>query len=141
MNVRSTLLLRVLGCGLVLSLASCSTQMYSGSRLPKEQVARIKENSKEFMSVYFVTLWEVNGRRVHDSTFGIDVPPGRTRVTVLVHSPPTSSNTVGYRKVSRTFTAKAGYVYTLDGAGGKLSIRGELNESVVDKMKKKSGEE
>ena len=136
MNVRSKIQIPVLGVAIALILSSCSTQMYSGSRLPKENVARIKEKSTNFMSVYFVTLWEVNGRRVHDSTFGIDVPPGRTQVTVLLHSPPTSSNTVGYRRVRRTFTAKAGYLYTLDGAGDKLTIRGEVNENIVDKLKK-----
>jgi len=138
MNVRSKNLIPFLGVTVALIFTSCSTQIYSGSRLPKENVARIKENSKNFMSAYFVTLWEVNGRRVHDSTFGIDVSPGRTQITVLLHSPPTSSNTVGYRRVHRTFTAKAGYLYTLDGADGKLTIRGEVNQNVVDELKKGS---
>ena len=123
--MKSVLLLRSLVLLAALVLSGCSTQMYSGDRQPKENVARIKENSKQFMSVYFVTLWEVNGRRVHDTTFGIDVPPGRTNITVLLHSPPTASNSVGYRKVRRTFTAKAGHVYTLDGEGGTLRIKEE----------------
>ena len=123
--MKSILLVRSLVLAAALVLSACSTQMYSGERQPKENVARIKENSKQFMSVYFVTLWEVNGRRVHDTTFGIDVPPGRTTITVLVHSPPTAANSVGYRKVRRTFNAKAGHEYTLDGAGGTLRIKEE----------------
>lgn len=120
----------------VLLAASCSTQMYSGDRQGKENVARLKENSKQFMSPYFVTLWEVNGVRVHDTTFGIDVPPGRVNVTVLVHSPPTSSNSVGYRTVRRTLTAKAGHVYTFDGEGGSLTIREEPNRNLVEKLQR-----
>lgn len=135
MNVGICFRALLLGLAVLLS-ASCSTQMYSGSRLPKENVARIKENSKDFMSAYFVTLWEVNGRRVHDTTFGIDVPPGRTSITVLVHSPPTASNSVGYRKVGRTITVKAGHEYILDGAGGQLKIREQVNKNFVDKLKK-----
>ena len=89
------------------------------------------------MSPYFVTLWEVNGVRVHDTTFGIDVPPGQVRIAVLLHSPPTSSNPVGYNKVHRTITVKAGRVYTLDGGGGKLTIHEEVNKNFADKLKEK----
>ncbi len=117
-------------------LTSCSTQLYSGSRRDKEQVARLRENSKQFMSAYFVTLWEVNGQRVHDSTFGLDVAPGRTNVTVLVHSPPSRGNPVGYRKVNRSLTTKAGHEYIFDSAAGKLVVREQLNQNVVDKLKK-----
>ncbi|MEO1843144.1 MAG: hypothetical protein ABGZ37_02585 [Akkermansiaceae bacterium] len=135
MNLKSSLPSLVLGIVALLSV-SCSTQMYSGSRQPKENVARIRENSKQFMSAYFVTLWEVNGQRVHDTTFGIDVPPGRVRLTVLVHSPPSSANSVGYRTVHRTITVRAGHEYILDGSGGSLRVREQLNESLVDKLKK-----
>ena len=114
--------------------------MYSGERQAKESVARIKEGSKGFLSPYFVTLWEVNGRRVHDTTFGVDVPPGRTSVTALVHSPPSAGNSVGYRKVRRTFTTKAGYEYTLEGDDGRLKIREELNKNLLDKLKKENKE-
>lgn len=123
----------LIGSPAVLSL-SCSTRMYSGERQKKENVARLKENSGQFMSSHFVTLWEVNGVRVHDSTFGIDIPPGRTNVTVLVHSPPSPRNSVGYRTVHRTFTAKAGHLYTLDGSGGTLTVREEPNRNLLDKL-------
>lgn len=123
---------------LILGLAcsSCATRLYGGERQGKENVARLKEGSGKFTSGYFVTLWEVNGQRVHDSTFGIDIPPGRTTVTVLVHSPPSPSNTLGYRKVRRTITAKAGYVYTLLSQQGTLAIREEPNRNLLDKLKK-----
>ena len=136
MKTLPMLLARLALCAVTaLAITSCSTQMYTGQRAKKEQVARLKEE-KGFLSPYFVTLWEVNGVRVHDTTFGIDVPPGKVRVAVLVHSPPTPSNPVGYRKVYRTITAKAGHVYTFSGGGGKLSIREEINKNFVDKMKK-----
>ncbi|MEE3178403.1 MAG: hypothetical protein VX317_01870 [Verrucomicrobiota bacterium] len=38
----------------------------------------------ELEGVHLVPLLEVSGKRVCDTPFGVDVPPGRTNVTVLV---------------------------------------------------------
>jgi hypothetical protein len=112
--------IRIAFVGLLLSglcsllCVSCATKYYAGEKRPKEELATLKENPKQYLAGYAVSIFEVNGQEVHNATFGIDVPPGRTHVTVLVHGPITRSNPNGYRSVNRSFTARKGYEYIFE---------------------------
>ena len=104
-----------------LLLVSCSTQMYSGDRRDKEEVATLRENPKQYLEGYNVSIFKVNGRDVRQAAFGIDVPPGRTRVTALVHGPITPRNPNGYQSVDRTFQAKRNHLYIFEVQPGSSS--------------------
>ena len=113
----------VLGLLTLLFVSCAAEQLYSGPRRSKEQVAILKERTSQFFKDYSVSLWEVNGERVNDATLGIEVLPGRTRVTVLLHTPQTASNPLGYREEYRTFTARAGHTYYFEMTDPKVTGR------------------
>ncbi len=106
---------------MVLLLSACSMQMYPGGRRDKEEVATLRENPKQYLEGYNVSIFKVNGSDVRQAAFGIDVPPGRTRVTALVHGPITARNPNGYQTINRTFQAKRNHVYVFEVQPGSSS--------------------